>query len=452
MTLENFIGRGLTMLGKIAWPLSALLSLGGAALLFNKIAQADRWPDHDTDLSVYLDAARAVTSGANMYDSIHYQADVYGYPPLFAEIIAVARLLLGDGLGWIAWMLLSALALFLSFAMMMRGFGVRLGWKWVSLIFSVFIAGYMTRTDLFHMQPHFFLLLLIVIGLKLFADNRIVRGGISWALIFVIKPFTGVMIFWLMRRGEWRAVIATLAAATAMFVASFAPFWRDPVGGVKDWMAASGFHTGWPNVAKSANETFYGLFNRMFGPETNHSLPWVEAPYLVPLLSAPFLILAAVGIFMSVSNKDETLAIPAGERGAQDMVQIATVLGFSMSCGPLMEAPHCYMLLPGLVGSVMLAATRWREQSPTRWRWVWAAAAWASTFSWLVFPVGLPIIDLYRLGQVSGPTVLLTLKLGFFVLASCLLTAFALLGDRAARRSRVSSPIPLEANALRAMP
>lgn len=432
------VGRIMPVLDRLAWPLSAVFMALGSYLLVDRILNSSWWPYTGTDLSVYLDAARAVSSGQNMYDPAHYVADVYGYPPFFAEVIALMRIVLGDGRGWVIWMALCAVALFASLAIMLRGFGKRTSWKWVVLLFSILFAGHITRTDLFHMQPHFFLLLLIVLGLRSFAANKQVAGGLAWATIFVCKPFTGVMIFWLMRRGEWRAVVATLSAATVLFLASFIPFLPNLVEGVRGWIAASGFHTGWPNVAKSGNETFYGLFHRLFGPETDYSSPWVELPVIIPFLAFPFLVIGALGIYFAATGRNETASVPSRERGAQDMVQIATVLGFSMSCGPLMEQTHCFLLLPGLVGSVMLAERRYRENAATKWRWIAAALAWSSTMFWLAFPIALPIINLYALGHITGPLLLVTMKMALFVLASCLLTVFALLGDRAARRASYS--------------
>lgn len=423
--------RALAKIDQIAWYLSAVFLTLGAYLLFDRLViQQEWWPMNNTDMSVYLNAAKAVSNGQSMYDPTHYPTDVYGYPPLFAELIAIVRTVLGDGRGWIVWMGVSLVALFASIALMLRGFGRRTSWKWVILVFSIFFAGHITRSDLYHLQPHFFLLLLIVLGLRFFSLNKPVAGGLAWAAVFVCKPFTGALIFFLMRRGEWRAVISTLVAASALFLASFLPFFPNIVAGVKGWISASGFHTGWPNVAKSANETFYGLFTRLFGPETKFSTPWIEMPGIVPFLMLPFLVVAILGIYLAVSGQKYASAMPAEERGAQDMVQMATVLGFAMSCGPLMESPHCFMLLPGLVGSIFLARQRWAQGSATKWRWTAAAGAWTLTMFWLACPINLPIVNLYLLGHVTGPALLLTVKLGLCLLASCLLTTAAVIGDR----------------------
>lgn len=429
------IGRAMYALDRFAWPLAVLFLALGAWLLFERLfIQPGWWPKNNIDMSVYLNAAKALSSGQNMYDPSHYPTDVYGYPPLFAEIIAAGRIVFGDDRRWIVWMGLSILALFASLAILMRGFGRRTSWKWIVLVFSILMAGHITRTDLYHMQPHFFLLLLIVLGLRFFGQNKPIVGGLAWAVVFVCKPFTGALVLWLMRRGDWRAVFTTLTAAASLFLASFLPFLPDMWGGIKGWMSASGFHTGWPNVAKSANETFHGLFQRLFGPETKFSTPWVEIPAIIPYLMVPFLIIAVVGIYFSVTGKARTAAIPAEERSAQDMVQSATVLGFAMACGPLMETPHCFMVMPGLVGAVLLADRRWRENAKTKWRWTAAAIAWSLTMFWLAFPLTLPIVNLYLFGHMSGPLLLVTVKMGFFLLASCLLTTFAVIGDGIAQR------------------
>jgi len=427
--------RLMAKLDRFAWPLAAFFLVLGSYLLFDRLAiQQPWWPKNNTDLSVYLNAAEALSNGQSMYDRAQYPTDVYGYPPLWAEIIALVRIVLGEGRLWLVWMALGVVALFASIAILMRGFGHRTPWKWVVLLFSLFFAGHITRSDLYQVQPHFLLLLLIVLGLRFFALSKPIAGGVAWAAVFVCKPFTGALVFWLMRRGNWRAAFATLTAATVLFVGSFLPFLPDIIGGVKGWVTASGFHTGWPNVAKSGNETFYGLFHRLFGPETKFSIPWVEIPSIIPFLMIPFLMIAVVGIYFSVTGKSRTAAIPAEERSAQDMVQAATVLGFAMSCGPLMESPHCFMLMPGLIGSWLLARRRWAQNARTKWRWVAAAGAWSLTMLWLAFPITLPIINLYLLGKVSGPLLLVTVKMGLCLLASCVLTTFAVVGDRKAQR------------------
>jgi hypothetical protein len=431
----TILARVVSILDRVAWPLAALFLAFACQSIFGWISREPSWPDAVTDMSVYLDAARALVNGQNIYDPAHYPFDVYGYPPLFAEIIAGARMILGDGPGWLVWMGLSATALFAALAIMMRGFGKPLAWKWVVLTFSIFIAGRVARSDLFHLQPDFFLLLLIVLGIRFFGANKPIAGGVAWGAVFVCKPFTGVLLFWLMRRGDWRAVSTTFSAATVLFVGSFLPFLPNIIDGVKGWASASGFHTGWPNVAKTANETFYGLFQRLFGPETRFSAPWIEIPEIIPYLAAPFLLLTIGGFLLGVSRKSETATIPADERPAHDMAQIAMVLGLSMSCGPLMEQPHCFLLLPGLIGSITLAKRRWRENAATRWRWLASAIAWSLAMFWLAFPMTIPIVATYSLGQITGPMLLITMKMSLCVLASCLLTVFAFLGDRAVRMS-----------------
>lgn len=427
--------RFMSTLDRFAWPLAVVLLAIGSYLLFDWLMfQKEWWPKNNTDMSVYLNAAEAFATGQNMYDPVHYPTDVYGYPPLFAQIIAVVRALLGDGRGLIVWMALGAVAFFASIAILMRGFGHRTSWKWVVLVFSLFYAGHITRSDLYNTQPHFLLLLAIVLGLQAFTNRKPIAGGLAWAAVFVCKPFTGALVFFLMRRGDWRAAFATLTAATALFVGSFLPFLPDIWAGVKGWVHASGFHTSWPNVAKSANETFHGLFHRLFGPETKFSVPWVEVPGIIPFLMIPFLVIAVAGIYFCVTGKTQSAAIPEEERGAQNMVQASTVLGFTMSCGPLMEQPHCFMLIPALVGSWLLARRRWAQNAETKWRWVAAAGAWTLTMFWLAFPIQLPIINLYLLGQISGPMLLVTVKMGLTLLASCLLTTFAVLGDRKLQR------------------
>lgn len=423
---------------RVAWPTAIVLVAFAIWMLVRKFLSAPSWPNHGTDLSVYLNAARALTSGGNMYDKINYPADPYGYPPLFAEVIAVLRIVLGDGKLWLLWTGFGAGCLLASLAIMMRGFGVKLAWKWVAMAFGALVAGNLARSDIYHVQPHFILLLLIVIGVRAFGNARLLTGGIAWAVVLVCKPFTGVIVFTLMRRGEWRAVAHTLIAAGILFIGSLLAFIPNIVAGVQGWMEASSYHTTLPNVAKSANESFFGLLQRLFNEPTDFASPWVYMPKLIPMLIAPLLVITIGGIILGTSTKAQWKGTQHSERGAKGLLQTAVVLGFSMSCGPLLEAPHCFMLLPGLAGSAILAAKRWDEGSPIKWRWVAAATAWALTFAWFLIPVSTPLINFYALGHMTGFTILITAKMGAFVMASCLLSVFAQLGDHATQTDRAA--------------
>ncbi len=431
---------------RLAWPVGILLVAFGGLALLRKVLGAPGWPNVGTDLGVYLNAARTLTHGGNMYDKINYAFDPYGYPPLFAELIATLRVVFGEGRLWLIWTGFSAGCLFASLAIMMRGFGVKLSWKWVTLAFGALVAGHMARIDFYHGQPHFILLLLIVLGVRAFSENRHIAGGLAWAAVMVCKPFTGTMVFILLRRGEWRAAITTLVAAGVLFGGSFLVFIPDIVGGVRDWMKATGWHTGMPNVAKGANETFYGLFQRLFGEAGDFVTPWAHMPGIIPFLAAPFLLIAIWGIYFGVSSDAQLKAAPAAERGALELLQAATVLGLTMSCGPLMEPPHCFMLLPGLVGSAMLAERRWSENSPVKWRWVAAATAWVMTFVTFLIPVSTPITNFHALGHLSGATILLTVNMGFFVLLSCVLSVVAQLGDRSAQAAGLALRVRTQGN------
>lgn len=425
----------------VAWPLGILLTVTGLTLALRMILIAGGWPESGTDLSVYLHAARTLTEGNNIYDIANQNPQhhpyAYAYPPLFAEVFAILRTVLGDGKGWILWSMFGVGCLFASITLLMRHSGVTLGWKWVILAFGALLIGRLARADIFHVQPHFILLLLIILGVRLFVANRTLAGGVAWALVFCVKPFTGALVFGLMRNGNWRAFFASTVSAGIIFILSFLPFLPDIVGGVRGWMHANSYHSGLPNVTKLANQTFYGTFHRLFGAEDGmSSSPVVHAPGIIPVLAFIFLAIAAAGIWLGALRKREVEALPQEEKIPQGLLQAALMLGLVMSCGPLMEGPHVFMLLPGLAASCIIAWRRWQEDSPVKRRWIAAAALWAATFSFFLVPVIHPLLNPNYLGHVTGWKILLTVKFGVFVLSACLLTVYAQIGDRAVRAGR----------------
>lgn len=415
------------------WPFAAglFLILLSVAASVRHIFRGPAWPSDDADLSLFLQAARAISRGQNPYDwAIYTHKMIYGYPPLFAELLAILRLPLGDGRLWMIWAAFGVICLAAAMALMMRRFGRTVSYRWIVLAVGALMIGHITRSDIYNVQPNFILLLLIVVGIYQFSKNRLVSGSLAWAAVIVCKPFTGAMVFYLMRRGQWREALATLLASSLLFVGSFVPLLPISLEVFKSWLQASHWHSAFPNVAKPTNETFYGLFYRLFA-DNEFTTPWMVHPGVIQWLMIPVLLLAIGGIYFGVSSPGRRAATPLAEVGAHDLLEVGLTLGLVMSCGPLMEGPHMFMLLPGLFGAAMLAQTRWRANAPTKWWWLAAAASWSLIFAFFTIPISTPVVAPFSWGRLSGLEILVTAKFGFLTAFACISSALALWQERA---------------------
>jgi hypothetical protein len=413
-------------------PAAALLIVLAVFLLVRKILTTPTWPDH-TDLRIYHDAAGAILAGASPYDPSLFDSGPYGYPPLFADFIALLRLALGWGHSWLIWPLICAVCLFGALYLLMRKFGTRTPLSWIGVTGGLLMLGHIGRTDLFHGQPSFVLLLLFLTGLLYHRQGAILRGALAWGAIIAVKPFLGAVVFYLLRRGQWRAAIATVAASGGLFFLGFLPFVARLPDAIQGWLEASRWYSSIPNVARPANQTAYGLFTRLF-IDTQYSNPWLDAPVLVPILMIPVLLIVVAGIYFGVSGRTTASSNDAdnAECGARDLIEASLTLGLVMAMGPLAESPHLYLLLPAIFGSGIMLRLKWNTPQLRR-SWATATGFWAALFIIFIIPYRAQLISTSQWAELTGVKILVSGLNGYIVLAACVFSAWALYSERSAR-------------------
>lgn len=418
--------KGLVALGAV------LLIVLAVFLLVRKILTTPTWPDH-TDLRIYRDAADAILVGTSPYDPSLYDSGPYGYPPLFADFIALLRLALGWGHGWLVWPLICAVCLFGALYLLMRKFGTRTPLPWIGVTVGLLMLGHIGRTDLFHGQPSFVLLLLFLAGLLYHRQGAILRGALAWGAIIAVKPFLGAVVFYLLRRGQLRAAIATVAASGGLFFLGFLPFATRLPEAVQGWLEASRWYSTIPNVARPANQTAYGLFVRLF-VDTEYSKPWLDAPLLVPILMVPVLLIVVASICFGISGRTTAYSHDPdnAERGARDLIEASLPLGLVMAMGPLAESNHLYLLLPAIFASGIMLHLKWGTPQLRR-SWATAAGFWAALFIIFIIPYRAQLISTSLWAKLTGVKILASGLNGYIVLAACVLSAWALYSERSAR-------------------
>lgn len=413
------------------WLLGLALVALGILGLARKLALAPDWPN-STDLMVYLTAAGAILRGDHPYHRELYLFDPYGYPPLFAFLIAGLRRVFDMGHGWYLWAAASIAAVFAFTAMLLRGFGPKLSWGWVVLAAGVIIFGHIGRSDLFHGQPGFWLVTLFVFGLMQFRAGKDWSGAVAWALMIVCKPFLGVIVIYLLRRGAWTAAFKTMGAAALLFIAPFLAFGANAVNAFQGWLSATHWYTSIPNVAKPGNQSLNGFLIRLFS-ENPFTTPWIDAPTLIPVLMALALPAFALGIYLSVDGQAPRAQTPPSEGGGQDLLQATLIFGFIFAYGPLTEAPHMFLLLPALMGCGIILARRVQERAATVRPWTYAFIAWCITLSIFAIPFRFILLAPYAWGHLDGAQILLSFECGATALIASVLSVAALQADRRVR-------------------
>jgi hypothetical protein len=406
-----------------------LLSLVGFAALMRMIALDDIWP-RGTDLAAYLDAAKAIRQGGSPYtfdvDHDPNAHDPYAYPPLFAELVAALTTVLGYGNLWIIWSIFCLGCLIGSIFLMLRGFGPKTDYRWVFLIAGVAMTGRMVRGDAYHGQINFLLLLLLLLGLKQLLSGRITRASAAWAVMIVFKPFMGIVVLYLLRRRFWKPAMLTVAFASVLFMASFLLVYPNAIETFAGWMQTSHWYTSLPFVAKPGNQSFYGLFMRLFAV-SRHS----DEPKIVGALMLPIVGLALATFLFAVPSQPSVRLSSGLDDGPRALLEVGVTLALALSCGPLMEGDHVFVVLPGLFGAAMLAQNRMGGSSQHRILWLSAVIAWCVALCAVVPPLTVKFLEPYTWSiPLSGLKILGTGRVCTTLFVAAILSAAALWQDR----------------------
>jgi hypothetical protein len=416
-----------------------LLILFGLAALIRMIALKDGWPQ-GTDLGTFLNAADAFAQARSPYETdIERDFNGYAYPPLFAELIGALTFLLGHGKLWILWSIFCLGCLTASIVLMLRGFGPKIDYRWVLLIAGVAIASRMARGDAYDGAINTLLLLLLLIGLKEFLSGKILGGSIAWAVMIVFKPFMGILALYLLWRKCWKPAILTAAIAGALFVASFLPVISNVDEIFAGWVRTSHTHTSLPFIAKPGNQSFYGLFNRLFASSL-FSEPWIDSPKIIGALMLPIIGVALAIFLFAVPRQPLVRSSSRLDDGPRALLEVGLVMALSLSCGPLLQGDYIFLVLPGLFGTVMLARIRMGENREHRVLWL-ATVAWGVGLAALAPPLTIKFLEPYTWSlPLAGLTILGTARVCVSLFAAAMLCAAALQYDRKSEKLLARTP------------
>ncbi len=385
---------------------------------------------NNTDFDLYIRAADNLSNNPYRED-IGTWLDRYGYPPLLADALAGLKAVLGPQLIGILWPVLCTLCLIGAVAMLSRQFGVKLARHWVVLIVGVIVLGRIVRVDIYHGQVNVIILALLVGGLLLRSQGRIVAASVAFAVMMSLKPILGAVVIYFLLRGDWRMARWSLLMGAAVFFASFIPTWPNILDAANGWRDATQHFTSPPFVTKPDNQSMYGLLLRLF-TETRYTHPWINAPLLVPAFMTIAVTLAGVlailGLHVGRGAEPHRIGPPA----AVLLLECAFVLSLVMFCGPLTEGNHLILCLAGLFGAAIVGYERIAGGSRNSGLWLATIIAWALPCFFVVFPKSLwfTLGDHTAWSGLEGWELLLSGRCAFLLLAAGSLTAVSMWRER----------------------
>jgi hypothetical protein len=377
------------------WLLGLALFVGGAGFSFRQVARDPFWMQK-TDFALYVQAADAIVSGRDPYDHRIYsegrdmtfygvaleKGDPYAYSPIVAEVIAALLPLGRLGLR-VVWWLIGAGSVVASIVILFRCFGRAVRTEWVLLALGLLFTGRYLRSDLYHGQANLPLLLGLTVALKWFVDARPVRGGAMFGLVAACKPFLGIFVLYLAWRREWRAVLTTGIVAALALALSFMPAVLGGQLSLGGWLAISEYYSSPPHATRPDNQSLYGLFLRLF--TTNpFTLPWLDAPRLVPVLMLVFAACAAV-VVLRLTPARPIGRVEGAER-ATILLHAGLVYAFALGLGPLTQGDYLFYVVPGCAGVLLVAAERHAAGGRLSTRWSVVRVIWLAAFVQVFLP------------------------------------------------------------------
>ena len=428
---KNTGARAAPLLGlRDGWCLAIGLALiaVGIVLMGRKIYLDPTWPA-GTDISVYLSALKNIAAGLNPYGDVH--AHPFAYPPLFAELLSLVFPVFSDGKWRVVWSSLTFVQLIAALIIMMRGFGEKLSWGGVALICGVISLSHLTRSEVFHGQADFTILLLLVLGLRFSSLQRPIATAVVWSIMINIKPFLGIVVVHQLVTRRYKEAIYTLIASGSIFALSFAAFGADAINAFLKWRASAAWYTSVPEIARFDNQSFYAFFSRICNA-TEYGVPLANCQSAVPFLMLPVIAAASLAIVLTarsimVLSRENCL------KPIHELLAAGIVIAAIMSCGPTYYGDYIYLLLPGALGAYFIAS-----DGQDRTGWLVVTAIWCVALYSLALPIGIRLTDTYHWSQLHGISHLAGIQNGAVALV-CAIVSSAFFYRSASRQTQRGS-------------
>ena len=339
-------------------PLYRLLAVGlvTIAVAICSVQQIGR---RDGDPYLFVNAARLLMQGQDIYTIASPHGNFYYYPPFFA-FLNIPLTFLPGGLVIVLWAVASVGLLGWSMAAFYSGmtgrpfFSLPAKTRWVVFFFSTILTARFTILHLRFGQSNIFVLALAVLGLTWLTRKQNVRAGIAIALSMVVKLTTLPFGFWFLARRSWKVLmgmilgglIGVLAPALIVGLSKDESYHREWVEKVALVNApGTGNWAGIGNVSLRAQADRFFLNTTAFAYEgKSYRMTIVELPASIVRLIGQLVMLCialAIGLYaLRFQNASELVSQWGG---------FALVFSLIPNFSTVAEIPHLVLLVPAYI-------------------------------------------------------------------------------------------------------
>ncbi|HZT57838.1 MAG TPA: glycosyltransferase family 87 protein [Pyrinomonadaceae bacterium] len=313
----------------------------------------------DGDPELFVNAARLLLSGQDIYMIPSPHGNYYYYPPFFAFLNAVL-IPLPAPFVTVLWTLATVALLGWSVAAFygdMNGrpfFSLPVKARWVVCFFSTLLAARFIILHLRFGQTNVLVLALAVLGLRWVTTGRPVRAGLAIAFSIVVKLTTLPFGFWFLARRGWKVLLGMILGgligvalpALAVGVARDAAYHREWVESVVLSNAAgSGKWSNTGNVSLRAQADRFFLKADAF--------VYKDAIYHVTVVELPPSAVRLIGYLIMFCVALAIVIYAVRFRRASRLVGVwggyAFVFSLIPSFSTVTEIPHLVLLLPAYI-------------------------------------------------------------------------------------------------------
>jgi hypothetical protein len=313
----------------------------------------------DGDPELFVNAARLLLHGQDIYTTTSPHGNYYYYPPFFAFLNAVL-IPVPAPVVTVLWTLATVGLLGWSVAAFYGDMNGRpfcslpVKTRWVVCFFSTLLAARFIILHLRFGQTNVFVLALAVLGLRWLAAGRSVRAGLAIAFSIVVKLTTLPFGFWFLARRGWKVLLGMILGgligvalpALAVGVARDAAYHREWVESVVLSNAAgSGNWSNTGNVSLRAQADRFFLKTEAFEYRGTH--------YRVTLVELTPSAVRLIGYLIMFCVAFAIVLYAVRFRAAPRLVRVwggyAFVFSLIPSFSTVTEIPHLVLLVPAYI-------------------------------------------------------------------------------------------------------
>jgi hypothetical protein len=322
----------------------------------------------DGDPDVFVNAARLLLHGQDIYTQPTPHGNFYYYPPFFA-FLNIPLTLLPEGLVIVVWALASVGLLGWSMAAFygdMTGrafFSIPAKTRWVVCFFSTLLTARFIILHLRFGQSNIFVLALVVLGLRWFKRQKDVRAGVAIALSMVVKLTTLPFGFWFLARLRGRVLAGMILGGMlgVMLPALVVGFEKD-VSYHREWVERVVLSNapGTGNWASNGNISLRAQADRFF--LRVDAFQYKGRLYQVTLVELPAAVVRLIGHLLMLSIGLIICLYAVRFRDAPELISqwggFAFVFSLIPNFSTVSEIPHLVLLVPAYIYVVHLWHSR----------------------------------------------------------------------------------------------